>query len=108
LVDQNRTAATTNLDLEPGEDTTISLTYTPTVAETVQRELTVTGGSVEQTTAVDVDIRVITYANDADIVDTSGLRRSIDDWRADLIESDLLREVIDAWRDGEAVITEES
>lgn len=43
------------------------------------------------------------YANDNGIVDTSGLRDAIADWRSDVIDTDLLRRVIGAWRSGEVV-----
>jgi hypothetical protein len=40
---------------------------------------------------------------DGGVVDTDGLRRAIDDWRAGDIGTDLLRDIIDYWRTGENV-----
>jgi hypothetical protein len=102
-IDQNRTAATIDLDLTPGESRTVELAYTPRVTGIAQRNLTVDVGMAQGTTMVTVDIRVITYTNDADIAHTDGLRDAIRDWRADYIETDLLRDVITAWRHGNPV-----
>ncbi len=47
--------------------------------------------------------RLSDYANDEDVVDTTGLRAAIDDWRTGDIDTDFLRAVIDAWRTGDPV-----
>ena len=48
------------------------------------------------------------YTDDDGVVDTSGLRDAIDDWRSGDADTDLLRDVIDAWRSGEPVVTVEN
>ncbi|WP_255192863.1 right-handed parallel beta-helix repeat-containing protein [Natronobeatus ordinarius] len=48
------------------------------------------------------------YTDDDGVVDTSGLRDAIDDWRNGDADTDLLRDVIDAWRSGEPVVTVEN
>lgn len=57
--------------------------------------------SVQVEREVDTDIGA--YTNEADVVDTDGLRAAVDDWRSGEIDTDLLRDVVDYWRSGEQV-----
>jgi hypothetical protein len=46
---------------------------------------------------------ICTYTNSEGVVETSGLRGAINDWRSGDISTSLLRDVIDAWRTGDPV-----
>jgi len=43
------------------------------------------------------------YTDENDVVQTTGLREAIEDWRSSEIDTGLLRDVIDFWRSGEQV-----
>ncbi len=72
-----------------------------TVAAYVKGELEITDTFKIETE--DTSPSIEDYTNKNDVVDTSGLRDAIDDWRTNEIGTDLLRDVISAWRSGEPV-----
>jgi archaellum component FlaF (FlaF/FlaG flagellin family) len=93
-------------------DGTTATTSSPTIehAYTSQGEYEVTltvvdtdGDTASITQNVTVNQTVSDYANDDGVVDTTGLRGGINDWREGDTATDLLRDVIDAWRSGDSV-----
>ncbi|MEF8814606.1 MAG: S8 family serine peptidase [Halovenus sp.] len=96
----------TRVTLTPAETTAATLAWTPAPGDAGDRTVTVASVRDAATVTVAVEAgepRLADYANDADIVDTAGLRTAIDDWRAGDIDTALLRDVIDAWRSGKSI-----
>lgn len=96
----------TTVSLDPGNTTTVKLEWETKQGDTGERLLTV--ASVHHASMTNITIKsaeptVGDYANSKKIIDTSGLRTAIRDWRADKITTSLLRDVIVAWRGGELI-----
>jgi hypothetical protein len=108
------------LEVSPGETSVGSLGGSNSVVRNFAISALEPGGhSIEieaksNNAGSDVATRVVTvtqpeaasaedYANENGIIDSSGLRDAVADWRADDIDTVLLREVVTAWRSGDPV-----
>ena len=90
-------------DIEAIEEVLIETAFTPD-DEPDEQDTRYGHGIVDaEAAAGTVEPRLVDYANEDGVVDTTGLRDAVDDWQANVIGTDLLQDVIEAWSSGDPV-----